>query len=83
MLGGILNTLRNVFAVEVKVGKTIRAVSLTIGMVLLSACTTLSEVKTSSPEAERQWMTHQQDLEQFRRPDRLKFQSFPGPTIPF
>jgi outer membrane lipoprotein LolB len=65
MLGGILNTLRNVFAVEVKVGKTIRAVSLTIGMVLLSACSTLSEVKTTSPEAERQWVTHRQDLEQF------------------
>jgi len=52
--------------VGVRAGKTIRAVSLTIGMVLLSACSTLSEVKTSSPEAERQWVTHQQDLEQFR-----------------
>ena len=50
----------------VRVGKTIWAISLMIGMVLLSACTTLSEVQTSSPEAERQWVTHQRDLDQFR-----------------
>jgi len=62
----MLNILRNVFTVGVKAAKAIRAVSLIIGTVLLSACTTLGEVKTSSPEAERQWVTHQQDLAQFR-----------------
>ena len=34
-------------------------------MILLPACTTLTAVKTASPELERQWLVHQRDLDQF------------------
>lgn len=49
-----------------RVRNAIRVLSLMSGMVLLSACATLTAVKSASPELERQWATHRQNLGQFR-----------------
>jgi outer membrane lipoprotein LolB len=43
----------------------IRVLSLMAGLMMLSACTTMSAVKTPSPQLERQWLTHQRNLGQF------------------
>ena len=55
-----------VLAVGKRVRNAIRVLSLMMGAVLLAACTTLPARKTSAPELEHLWLTHQRKLDQFQ-----------------